>query len=863
MAAEVVYAEGKVEASGSDGAWKDIDIGDQIPRGDSVRTGEAASCVIKFSYLGAIRIGPASFATVESLVSQVDKASSVRVGLTSGTIVCKVRKLAAKDSFEVHTNVAVCSVRGTEFLVQAGADGQAINVAVSDGFVAILPSRYDTISLRASAVSGGVGSSVALEASDALSSVSPVVMKGQEATIDAASMVAANQAYERLMARAKAVEASGGGNERAKAASKDSAKGADESASIAVADLTRKVISEINEVPIAAKELSASSKETFSSIRGVELEAPPPSQLEIAPSAQSSLPVPSAAKDEAVTRQETGAAVEERPRVEPEIQTVVKYVAPPSRKIRIETEPADASIYLKDRYMASGAYEASIDRGTTYSFTIAKSGYATVLRTVEPGEEDQSIRVALEALTASIDLASDPSGSMAYVDGSLVGSTPCTISGIVGQTLSIELRKPGYRNFIASIPVGAKTPSRIVASLEPIPIRMAFRAIPDGARLAIDGRASGVGYCVASRIAGTELSVAASAPGYLAETRRFVCGEADSEVEIRLSPLKLISRTRVSESSLDALAWYGDKLLYVDGKGSIGALRIGEDYDAQPAWTIQTKNVSMNKYQLQVREGKLAFAGSFEWISLDPDSGRVLGREGVDSERASLTGRPGLEMDGVEVRPMTNGLSIGRGEIHFAEGSLMYPTEYGNRLLLADSFGAVNFIDPQNRVVEEKVATKVVQSFETGFLIDGSRGFFAGRLGDVACLDLDKRKVLWQSKVEAGGGAAFLYDIQDGGSLLGLYSRGRMYFLSKASGAQLPTVIGNLSGRPWLDSRRAYAPTSEGDIVEYALPAVEAKRTLKVGGSIVSIALVPTPIPTLAVGLKDGTLVLCNPEGVR
>jgi hypothetical protein len=123
--------------------------------------------------------------------------------------------------------------------------------------------------------------------------------------------------------------------------------------------------------------------------------------------------------------------------------------------------------------------------------------------------------------------------------------------------------------------------------------------------------------------------------------------------------------------------------------------------------------------------------------------------------------------------------------------------------------------------------------------------------------------VVWQSKIQASNGSTFLYDIQDCGSLLGLYSRGRMYFLTKDKGAPAASVIGDLSARPWADGHRLLAPTTGGVIVEYSLPGVQAMRSLAIGGAIASIAPIPTPLPLLAVGLKDGTLVLYNPEGER
>jgi hypothetical protein len=193
----------------------------------------------------------------------------------------------------------------------------------------------------------------------------------------------------------------------------------------------------------------------------------------------------------------------------------------------------------------------------------------------------------------------------------------------------------------------------------------------------------------------------------------------------------------------------------------------------------------------------------------------------------------------------------------------MYPVAYGNQALIADSLGTLYFIDPQNDAIADKLATKATQPFETGVYIDGKLGFFAGRLGDVACVDLDSRAIRWQRKIETSGNSSFVYDIQDAGQWIGLYSRGRFYLLAKNTGEQLPFVAGNLSARPCLDGKRLFAPMSSGEVVEYSLPAGSTVRSLGIGASISSIIPIPGQPLRLAIGLKDGTLLLYNPEGEK
>jgi hypothetical protein len=56
---------------------------------------------------------------------------------------------------------------------------------------------------------------------------------------------------------------------------------------------------------------------------------------------------------------------------------------------------------------------------------------------------------------------------------------------------------------------------------------------------------------------------------------------------------------------------------------------------------------------------------------------------------------------------------------------------------------------------------------------------------------------------------------------------------------------------------------SSGEVVEYSLPAGSTVRSLGIGASISSIIPIPGQPLRLAIGLKDGTLLLYNPEGEK
>jgi outer membrane protein assembly factor BamB len=170
----VAFLDGKV-FSGEDPNWKPLSIGDKVPMNDSVKTEKGASCDIQFGSLGAIRIGSASVVKLKS-VSLASDRRAVDLGLAAGEVTCKVSKLAGKDSFHIGTNVAVCSVRGTRFIVSRKSD-EAVKIAVQEGRVAVLPPSFDQAKIE----------------SDAKSADEPLVETVVSSIVEAAPVVAADQ----------------------------------------------------------------------------------------------------------------------------------------------------------------------------------------------------------------------------------------------------------------------------------------------------------------------------------------------------------------------------------------------------------------------------------------------------------------------------------------------------------------------------------------------------------------------------------------------------------------------------------------------------------------------------------------------
>lgn len=94
----------------------DAQIGDIIKENDVIVTAEGAFCDIKIGE-SIIRIKSRSEVSVSQLLKN-GELELITLGLSSGSMLCKPKKLVKSESFLVKTPTAVAGVRGTQFAVE-------------------------------------------------------------------------------------------------------------------------------------------------------------------------------------------------------------------------------------------------------------------------------------------------------------------------------------------------------------------------------------------------------------------------------------------------------------------------------------------------------------------------------------------------------------------------------------------------------------------------------------------------------------------------------------------------------------------------------------------------------------------------
>lgn len=116
---------GKVEVLKSEtNKWYTASVGGVITSKDKIRTlGEKSRCVLMLENGSVIYVSPNTEILLEKLLKE-----ETQIKLEKGRTRAKVSKLKSKESFQLHTPVAVVSIRGTDFSVEHSENNSVVEV---------------------------------------------------------------------------------------------------------------------------------------------------------------------------------------------------------------------------------------------------------------------------------------------------------------------------------------------------------------------------------------------------------------------------------------------------------------------------------------------------------------------------------------------------------------------------------------------------------------------------------------------------------------------------------------------------------------------------------------------------------------
>jgi len=169
--------------------------------------------------------------------------------------------------------------------------------------------------------------------------------------------------------------------------------------------------------------------------------------------------------------------------------------------IRIETNPAYASIYINGQYMGISPYTAELKAGT-YTLEVQKDGYRKKITTKTIGTQtkdlsrNETIRIELEKeeTTGSVIISSDPMTANIYVDGTYKGTTPKTIEGLETGYHLVKLIKDHYEDKVQNVKIESGKTENMHLYMERIEEKKGsifINSNPSGALIYLDGSYKG------------------------------------------------------------------------------------------------------------------------------------------------------------------------------------------------------------------------------------------------------------------------------------------------------------------------------------------------------------------------------------
>ncbi|HET7204262.1 MAG TPA: PEGA domain-containing protein [Steroidobacteraceae bacterium] len=139
---------------------------------------------------------------------------------------------------------------------------------------------------------------------------------------------------------------------------------------------------------------------------------------------------------------------------------------------------------------------------------------------------------------APVTVLTDPAGAQVLVDGTASGSTPATLELDAG-THRIELRQPGFKNWVTDLQVVANEPQTLGPVRLGLPDgTLVVRTEPTGASVSVGGAFRGRTPLTIDVRPGVPLAIVATRDGYEPATRELTLGSGErSEVRLSLTPI--------------------------------------------------------------------------------------------------------------------------------------------------------------------------------------------------------------------------------------------------------------------------------------------------------------------------------------
>lgn len=271
--------------------------------------------------------------------------------------------------------------------------------------------------------------------------------------------------------------------------------------------------------------------------------------------------------------------------------------------VLVHTDPQGADVEIDEAHRGQTPLLLTDVALGTHRLVLTARGYKP--REVEFQVHDRKPTKIDEALTsdsARIALTSEPPGANVRLGGVDKGTTPLRIDRVLSGEIVLELRHPGFENYVQKLVVRAGEDLPIHARLTPLPGSLTIVSIPEEARVYIDDQFRGVTPYTIPNAMPQAYDVRLEAVGYRPMTRTIRLTQAqDLTEEFRLER---------DSGMLELITEPAGVTVFVDGK-QVGVTEPGETDQVSEPFTVDLLAVGEHVLQL-TKKGHFEVRRDFE-----------------------------------------------------------------------------------------------------------------------------------------------------------------------------------------------------------------------------------------------------------
>lgn len=213
-------------------------------------------------------------------------------------------------------------------------------------------------------------------------------------------------------------------------------------------------------------------------------------------------------------------------------ETVAPVLKPVCGICVLKTEPAGMDVVTQDNVLLGKTplLCTSLPLGR-HRLTI--SGVGVRAKTVEVNLSDrvpQHLSYDMTTDSGMLDVRSEPSGLEVRVNGTVRGSTPCSVNNVKGEAV-VEIVAEGFEPFRRKVFLSPGEKQQLDAVLTALPGGLKVVSIPSGARVYVDDEYQGDSDLVISKVAGGERRVRVEKKGFETMARTVKIEKAKEQTE--------------------------------------------------------------------------------------------------------------------------------------------------------------------------------------------------------------------------------------------------------------------------------------------------------------------------------------------